>query len=213
MTFASETRFRKNQVSASITIRQFNMNHTDHVNLLRGCVPTLGSATPGSAPVPASVWADFGSGTGAFTLALAELIGPGSAIHSIDRDASALRIQADEMRRRFPDVALHTYAHDYTRPLTLPPLDGIVAANTLHFHRDADKLRIVQMLKSHLKKGGRMIVVEYNVDASAGNFAVPYPLPFVRWERLANQAGFSRTELLVTRPSRFLSQIYSACSD
>ncbi len=46
------------------------MNHDDHVALLRG-----GIAQPGG------VWADFGSGTGAFTLALAELIGPTGVIH------------------------------------------------------------------------------------------------------------------------------------
>ena len=41
------------------------MDHTDHVNLLRDAVGLGGT------------WADFGSGTGAFTLALAELIDAG----------------------------------------------------------------------------------------------------------------------------------------
>jgi len=40
------------------------MKHTEHVNLLRRGIPA-----------PGGVWADFGSGTGAFTLALAELTG------------------------------------------------------------------------------------------------------------------------------------------
>jgi SAM-dependent methyltransferase len=178
------------------------MNHTDHVNLLRAGVPVPGEA--------GGIWADFGSGTGAFTLALAELLGPGSVIHSIDRDAGALRAQAEEIRRRFPQVALHTYAQDYTRPLALPLLDGIVAANTLHFLRDADKLRTVRLFKGYLREGGRMLVIEYNVDH--GNYAVPHPLPFTAWQTLAADAGFGRTELLSTRPSRFLREIYSACS-
>lgn len=179
------------------------MNHTDHVNLLRAGVPA-------PAPEAGEMWADFGSGTGAFTLALAELIGPGGVIHSIDRDAGALRSQADEMRHHFPQVTLHTHAHDYTWPLTLPSLDGIVAANTLHFLRDAAKLRTLRLLKGYLRAGGRMIVVEYNVDH--GNYAVPHPLPFSAWQRLAAEAGFAHTELLSTRPSRFLREIYSACS-
>jgi ubiquinone/menaquinone biosynthesis C-methylase UbiE len=41
------------------------MDRQEHINLLRGGVPA-----------PGGVWADFGSGAGAFTLALAELIGP-----------------------------------------------------------------------------------------------------------------------------------------
>jgi SAM-dependent methyltransferase len=178
------------------------MNHTDHVNLLRAGVPAL-------APDRGGVWADIGSGTGAFTLALAELIGPGSAIHSVDRDAGALRTQADAMRRHFPQVTLHTYARDYTRPLALPSLDGIVAANTLHFLRDAAKLQTLRLLKGYLREGGCMLVVEYNIDQ--GNYAVPHPLPFPAWQKLASEAGFARTELLSTRPSRFLREIYSAC--
>jgi SAM-dependent methyltransferase len=170
------------------------MNHDDHVNLLRRGVPAQGG-----------VWADFGCGTGAFTLALAELIVEGT-IHAIDKDAGALRVLEDEMR--FPRITLHTHRHDYTKPITLPALDGLVAANTLHFHRD--KLPLVKSFKAHLREGGRMLLVEYNIDAS--NTAVPHPLPFSAWQTLAAQAGFSHTELMMTRPSRFLKEIYSAVS-
>lgn len=170
------------------------MNHDDHVNLLRKGVPATGG-----------VWADFGCGAGAFTLALAELIVDGE-IHAIDKDAGALRMLEDTMR--LPRIALHMHRHDYTRPITLPALDGIVAANTLHFHRD--RLPIVRSLKSHLREGRRMLIVEYNIDA--GNVAVPHPLPFSAWVKLAEQAGFAHTELMMTRPSRFLKEIYSAVS-
>jgi precorrin-6B methylase 2 len=36
-------------------------------------------------------WADLGSGGGAFTLALADLIGPQGVIYSMDRDRYALQ--------------------------------------------------------------------------------------------------------------------------
>jgi len=176
------------------------MNHTDHVNLIRGGVPAGHN----------QIWADFGSGQGAFTLALADVLGAGATIHSIDRDAHALRTQAGEMQRLFPGVKLLTYSHDYTRPLDLPKLDGIVAANTLHFHREADKARIVRLFKRYVREGGAMVIVEYNIDA--GNYAVPYPLPFPAWQALARDAGWAQTERLATRPSRFLHEIYSAVS-
>ena len=51
------------------------MNHNDHVNLLRKGIPEKGG-----------LWADLGSGTGAFTLALADLIGSTGHIYSIDKD-------------------------------------------------------------------------------------------------------------------------------
>jgi tRNA A58 N-methylase Trm61 len=173
------------------------MDHTDHVNLLRGGV------TPGG------VWADFGSGTGAFTLALAELIGPSGVLHSIERDEYAVRQQQRAFHDRFPDRRVHYHMADFMRPIDLAPLDGLVIANALHFYREP--LPIVQALKAYLKPGGHFIVVEYNV--AQGNTAVPYPISSERWIDLAKAAGFMRTQLLAARPSRFLKEIYSALSE
>jgi len=172
------------------------MNHHDHMRLLRGGVETMGG-----------VWADFGSGTGAFTLALAELIGPKGEIYSIDRDSGALKRQEREMRARYA-THVHYLNEDFSRPLALPPLDGAVMANALHFHKQKDA--IVQLIKSYLKPGGKLILVEYNVDS--GNMWVPYPLSYETWERLAQRNGFSQTKLLATQPSRFLREMYSAVS-
>ena len=44
-------------------------------------------------PGQGGTWADFGSGTGAFTLALADLIGPQGSIYSVDKDRGSLREQ------------------------------------------------------------------------------------------------------------------------
>lgn len=173
------------------------MDHADHVNLLRGGVTA-----------PGGVWADFGSGRGAFTLALAELLGPDGVIYSVDRDRHALREQERALRTQFPGTAVHYLAADFAAPLDLHPLDGAVMANALHFHRD--KGAIMRQVRAYLKPGGRFILVEYNADR--GNFAVPYPLTFVKWEALARRLGFAETRLLVTRPSRFLGEIFSAVS-
>ena len=82
------------------------MEHADHVNLLRRGIPQ-----------PGGVWADFGSGRGAFTLALAELIQPTGVIISIDRDGSALQAQERQMRARFPQARVSYRKADYARPL------------------------------------------------------------------------------------------------
>lgn len=173
------------------------MDHTDHTNLLRGGIDE-----------PGGVWADLGAGGGAFTLALAELIGAGGEIHAIDRDASALRANERAMRERFPQAHVRYQVADFTQPLALPLLDGIVMANALHFQRDQDA--VVRSLRGYLCPGGRVLIVEYNIDRA--NFAVPHPVPYVRWEKLAGDAGFEHTELLARRPSRFLREIYSAVS-
>ncbi len=176
------------------------MNHDDHVALLRGGIEHTGG-----------VWADFGSGTGAFTLALADLIGPTGVIYSIEQDRSALAQQERSLHERFPEVIVHTRAADFTRPIrdSVPALDGIVMANALHFHRRKEP--IVQLLKSYLRPHGRFILVEYNIEQ--GNGAVPYPVSYRMWAELAQQCGFTRTRLLKTRPSHFLKEIYSAVSE
>ncbi len=173
------------------------MDHTDHVNLLRGGIPG-----------PGRVWADLGSGTGAFTLALAELIGPDGQIHSVDTRRDALQRQEQAMRARFPRMTMHYRVGDFARRLDLPPLDGVVMANSLHFQPEKDP--VVRLVRSYLRPGGRLIVVEYETDR--GNPWVPYPFSYRTWEKLAHRNGLVGTTLLMTRPSRFLGQIYSAVS-
>ena len=175
------------------------MNHNDHVNLLRGGIPAAGG-----------VWGDFGSGTGAFTLALAELLGPGGEIYSVDKDRGALRTQERALAAQFPRTTVHYLAADFSQLLDLPPLDGVVMANALHFHKYAGQGQVIQQLKSYLRPGGRLVLIEYNVDR--GNYWVPHPLSYRSWEKLARESGFVHTRLLATRPSRFLHEIYAASS-
>ena len=173
------------------------MIHEDHVNLLH-----KGILEPGG------VWADLGSGAGAFTLALADLIGSTGEIYSVDKDAGVLRQQERTMRTRFPATTVHYIAADFTSKLDLPPLDGIVMANSLHFVRK--KELVLQLVRGYLRPGGRLLLVEYNADR--GNMWVPYPLSYPTWEALAQQNGFNSTRLLATVPSRFFGEIYSAAS-
>jgi SAM-dependent methyltransferase len=181
------------------------VNHHDHVRLICDGVPH-GENDDTQRGVP--VWADIGSGGGAFTLALADLLGEGATIHSIDRDASRLREQARAMHAAFPAVVVELHPSDFTRSLDLPPLDGIVMANALHFVRDQSA--VVSRLRQYLKPGGHFILVEYDTDR--GNHWVPYPLSYRTWRALAPACGFGVTRLLATVPSRFLGAIYAALS-
>ena len=145
-------------------------------------------------------WADLGAGEGAFTLALAELLGPDAQIVAVDRDGGALRAL---------DGRFETRVADFTKPLDLHDLDGVVMANSLHFVRDKEP--VLRSVRSMLKPGGRLIIVEYGADR--GNPWVPYPFSYPRWEKMAAQAGFVRTRLLRTIPSRHLGSMYSAVSE
>lgn len=173
------------------------MNHADHVQLLRDGIHT-----------PDGFWADVGSGRGAFTLALAELLSPKGQIYSIDKDAAALRIQRQALRTRFPDMTVHYQVADFTEPLDLPALDGIVMANALHFVRHKEP--VLRRIRGYLKDGGNLIIVEYDTDQ--GNRWVPFPLSYATWERLAERCGFTATRLLRVTTSSFLGQFYAAVS-
>ena len=173
------------------------MDHKDHVFLLQNGVTR-----------PGGVWADFGSGRGAFTLALAELVGPEGVIYSVDKNQGALNQQERAMKARFPLVEVHYLAASFDQKLDLPPLDGMVMANALHFLRR--KERVVRLLQSYLRPGGRFVLVEYNTDR--GNHWVPHPLSFGSWAELARRVGFGQTELLATVPSSFLGEFYAAGS-
>jgi SAM-dependent methyltransferase len=159
--------------------------------------------------VHGGAWADLGSGGGAFTAALCELLGPGGRVSSVDRDARALRSQERELRGLFPGVRLEFIATDFAAHLPLSGLDGIVMANSLHFQRDA--CDVLVRVSRCLAPGGSIVAVEYDVEAP--NPWVPFPLPFARLREVAERAGLSPPRLLDSRPSRYHRRVYSAvCS-
>jgi ubiquinone/menaquinone biosynthesis C-methylase UbiE len=165
------------------------LRHEELVALIEGGVGKRGGR-----------WADLGAGEGAFTLALADLIGPEGHVVAVDKDARALRSIGH---------GIETRVADFTRPLDLHDLDGVVMANSLHYVRD--KQPVLQSVREMLLQGGRLIIVEYG--AERGNPWVPYPFVYERWETMAAQAGFKNTRLLKTVPSRWLGSMYSAVSE
>jgi ubiquinone/menaquinone biosynthesis C-methylase UbiE len=173
------------------------VDHADHVALIRGGVPG-----------PGGTWADFGAGGGAFTLALADLLGPTATIVAVDRDAGVLGRLARAMKAQFPAVALQTLTADLAGPLALPPLDGAVAANSLHFLAGAGREAALARIRAALLPGAPLIVVEYSLERA--NTWVPHPFTYSRWEALAREAGLVDTRLLARRPSRTFGEIYAA---
>jgi ubiquinone/menaquinone biosynthesis C-methylase UbiE len=144
-------------------------------------------------------WAELGAGEGNFTRALATLLGPAAQIVAVDKDARAMRAIGD---------GIETRVADFTRPLDLRDLDGVLMANSLHFVRN--KQPVLEAVFEMLSPGGRLIVVEYDTDS--GNPWVPHPFSLASWMRMSQEAGFVGTEQIGSVPSRYFGSMYSALS-
>lgn len=171
------------------------MEHADHVRLIQKGI----SQKKG-------VWADLGSGDGAFTLALADITLSKTEIYSVDLDERRLHIQHQSFRELFPQAVIRFLLTDFTKELPFSQLDGILMANSLHFVED--KVQLLMQLKKYVKKTGRFIVVEYNADR--GNTWVPYPISFGSLAGLTKKSGFSKPRLIGKIASTFLEEIYAA---
>lgn len=174
------------------------MNRTDIPKLIQKAI------TPGH-----SVWADLGSGDGAFTMALRELAGPDVEIYSIDLNNSRLVQQDKIFSQHFPGSRIHYMQADFSVPFVLPSLlDGVILANSLHFSND--QANVLARIKTLLKPNGKIIIIEYNITQATS--WIPYPVPFERLRTLLPTAGYPAPQLLATVPSNFNREIYSAYS-
>lgn len=177
------------------------MKIADAVELIEGAIPRRRAR-----------WADLGAGGGTFTQALVELLGPGSRIYAVDRDARALASLGRWVKAAAADVV--TIVADFSRPFELPDLDppgldGILLANALHFVPDPGA--VLAGLTTRLRPGGRVVLVEYEQRRSSR--WVPSPIPTDSLPALAAAAGLSAPIVTATRPSSFGGNLYVAFAD
>jgi len=147
------------------------MRLDEMVELIRAAVPQSGGT-----------WADLGAGTGNFTRALSTLLGIQATIYAVDRTLPEPAFRMDG----FASKVQWQYG-DFTGPMTLPILDGILMANALHFVRD--QAQVLANVCGYLQPGGRLVLVEYAIDVPLSY--IPHPLPLARFVALAGQIGLN----------------------
>jgi trans-aconitate methyltransferase len=161
---------------------------------LRDAIEML--ADSGVAALGPTTWADLGCGTGTFTLALAALLAPGSALHAMDRDGSVLR----KIPSVHKSVSIATHRGDFTNQ-TWPfaNLDGILLANSLHYVDE--QATFIRACEPRMTSPRRFLIVEYDTDEASR--WVPYPVGQSRLTALFTAAGYSSIRVLRSRPSVF----------
>jgi SAM-dependent methyltransferase len=163
-------------------------------------------------PERGETWADLGAGRGTFTAALASLLGPAGRVYAVDRDRSSVELLRGLGRRAAGDGAagaeVIALRADFTGPLELPPLHGVLMANALHFVPDRDHAPLLGRLARRLPPGGRVVLVEY--EGRSPSRWVPFPVSLARFRTVADEAGLTPPTLVGTRRSAFGGTMYAA---
>lgn len=169
------------------------MEPHEAIELVRGGVARAGET-----------WADLGSGSGTFTRALSELLGPSGSVYAVDSRPDVL---ADAARPGGASIV--PLVADFTEPLPFQDLDGVLMANALHFVEVSRQAAVLESCAGLLRSGGALVLVEY--DQRRGNPWVPHPVPPDRFQEIAVMAGLSRPREIGRKRSRYgPKDIYAA---
>lgn len=121
-------------------------------------------------------------------------------VYAVDKDKHAL----SQLAQLNPAIINHR--QDFTTPLTLQNLDGILMANSLHFVKQQQSL--LKTLSHHLETNGKFVIIEY--DIARANPWVPFPVPFEKLQELAARANLSKPVKVATKDSRYHREMYVA---
>jgi ubiquinone/menaquinone biosynthesis C-methylase UbiE len=138
-------------------------------------------------------WADLGSGSGTFTIALQTILPEGSQLTAVDKQNQNLTVPF--------------FKADFERDaLPLSGLDGILIANAIHYI--SDKTKLIQKLETYFAGPPTFLIVEY--DTTTSNPWVPYPVNYQYLHQLFTNLGYSSVTKLAEIPSRFGGRMYAA---
>lgn len=174
------------------------MDDHDRANLLATGAPRAGET-----------WCDMGCGDGAFALPLIDKLGARGKLIAIDRDEQAVASLAATLhKQKVARGRFELRISDLAAPGPLPPLDGALFANSLHYLADAAVA--LGIVRAVLKPGARILVLEY--DRADANPWVPYPIPAAALADLARSASLPPFEVKGRVRSDFGRTVYAAVS-
>jgi predicted methyltransferase len=117
-------------------------------------------------PSPGMVVADVGAGTGYFESRLSRAVGPGGQVWAVEIDPSLV----EQMRSRFAREGLSNVEARLAQPddpgLPEQSVDRILLVDTWHHVRNRGPL--AEKLRRALKPGGRLLLVDYTLEAPVG---------------------------------------------
>jgi len=128
-------------------------------------------------------------------------LSPGSSIIAVDSLPQRLnKTVGNKVSVQFEqsDINLESF--------TLPQLDGILMANSLHFIQDKESL--IKRLERWFVTEKHFLIVEYESDTP--NQWVPFPITFRELSALFKNLGYEAVTKVNERPSAFGGTMYAA---
>ena len=138
---------------------------------------------------PGATVADVGCGTGYFTWRLAEQVGPTGKVLAVDVQQRMLDLTRTAVRQRKlrnVDYALAT-GNDPRLPANTFDLVFIAYA----YHEFADPERVMAAVRSSLKPGGRVVILEYAKESNIAPASPMHKMSFDEIRREIEPVGFT----------------------
>ena len=131
--------------------------------------------------------ADIGSGSGLFTRPIAKAVSPGGVAYAVDIDAALLKIvERSAVDQKVPNV--RTVLAVAADPRLPEPVDLAFICDTLHHIKEPAVY--LQTLRTYLKPGGRVAVIDFSDTWPQGHESMRYSL--AQLEDWMKGAGMSR---------------------
>jgi precorrin-6B methylase 2 len=115
---------------------------------------------------PGARIADVGAGTGVYTFLFAERVGSEGAVFAVDIEPRFLKL----INQRAEEFGLANVVSVLSRAdsITLPPgtVDAVFICDTYHYFEDPGA--IMETVRSALKPGGSLYIVDYDLEEGAG---------------------------------------------
>ena len=146
------------------------------------------------------VLADVGAGTGILTGPLALATGPEGVVYASDIDKALLaHVEKRAASSRLPNVRI--VLGSFTDPLLPQQVDLALMNDVLHHVQD--RASYLKNLARHLKKGGRLAIVDYTADGSPHRNDPAQVVTEPQVNEWAAAAGLERTQAFALYSDRY----------
>lgn len=143
---------------------------------------------------PGMTVADIGSGSGLFTRPIAKAIGPAGVAYAVDIDAALLTI-VERSAGEQQIANIRTVQAEAADPKLPEAVDLAFVCDTLHHIQQPGAY--LKTLKTYLKPGGRIAVIDFSVTWPQGHESMRYSLAQLEgWMQAAGMAKVAAQDWL-----------------